>query len=61
MRFRENGADIPAELLNAVSNGDTIFLCGAGVSKRAGLPLFDELPTTISRRGSYSWASHQSA
>jgi NAD-dependent SIR2 family protein deacetylase len=47
MRFRENGADIPAELLNAVSNGDTIFLCGAGVSKRAGLPLFDELTAQI--------------
>ena len=47
MRFRENGADIPAELLNAVSKGDAIFLCGAGVSKRAGLPLFDDLTAQI--------------
>jgi hypothetical protein len=47
MRFHENGADIPTELLTAVSKSDAIFLCGAGVSKRAGLPLFDELTEQV--------------
>ena len=47
MRSHENGADIPSELLTAVSKSDAIFLCGAGVSKRAGLPQFDELTEQV--------------
>jgi len=47
MRFLEDGADIPDELIRAVTDGDAVFLCGAGVSKRAGLPLFDELTERV--------------
>jgi hypothetical protein len=47
MRFLDNGADIPDELIRAVTDGDAIFLCGAGVSKRVGLPLFDELTEQV--------------
>lgn len=47
MKFVEGGADIPDELIDAVLAGDAVFLCGAGVSKGAGLPLFDELTSKI--------------
>jgi SIR2-like protein len=47
MRFLEDGADIPDELIRAVTDGDAVFLCGAGVSKRVGLPLFDELTELV--------------
>jgi len=47
MQFRQDGADIPSDLINAVDRGDAVFLCGAGVSKRVGLPLFDELTQRV--------------
>ncbi len=47
MKFIDGGADIPDELIDAVLAGDAVFLCGAGVSKGAGLPLFDELTARI--------------
>jgi hypothetical protein len=56
MRFQEDGADIPNELINAVSEGDAIFLCGAGVSKRACLPLFDELTQQVYNMIGERWA-----
>lgn len=34
---------VPEELRQAHEDGDVIFVCGAGVSKPAGLPLFNEL------------------
>jgi hypothetical protein len=37
MRFLEDGADIPDELIRAVTAGSVMFLCGAGVSFRVGL------------------------
>lgn len=40
MRFLENGTDIPDELIGSVTDGTAIFLCGAGVSFEAGMPLF---------------------
>lgn len=43
MRLRGGGPDIPDELLSAQESGDVVFLCGAGVSKGAGLPLFEGL------------------
>ncbi len=30
MRFLEDGTDIPDELIRAVTDGDAVFLCGAG-------------------------------
>jgi len=47
MQFRQDGADIPGDLINAVVRGDAVFLCGAGVSKRVGLPLFDDLTERV--------------
>ena len=43
MRFIEHGPDIPDSLLDSVAEGTVVFLCGAGVSKSAGLPLFKGL------------------
>jgi NAD-dependent SIR2 family protein deacetylase len=43
MRFLERGADIPDEVIRAVTNGSATFLCGAGVSLRVKLPSFKEL------------------
>ena len=38
MRFRPDGPDIPDELVALQEKGDTIFICGAGVSRMVGLP-----------------------
>jgi hypothetical protein len=40
MRFLPGGPDIPSELVAAQEKGQTIFVCGAGVSRTVGLPLF---------------------
>jgi hypothetical protein len=40
MRFLRSGADIPDELIRAVNEGGAVFLCGAGVSRRVGMPSF---------------------
>ena len=48
MRFIENGADIPDELLLAYDEGQVIFFCGSGVSKAgANLPDFYELAKNV--------------
>ena len=47
VRFLEQGADIPDDLIRTVTAGNATFLCGAGVSYRAGLPLFDRLTQKI--------------
>ena len=43
MRFLADGPEIPDELIGAEERGEVVFVCGAGVSKRVGLPLFREL------------------
>jgi hypothetical protein len=50
MRFIEAGADIPNELIHKVNDGEVVFLCGAGVSMGAGLPLFKALTDEVYRR-----------
>ncbi len=45
--FSKTGADIPDELIRAVSNGDATFLCGAGVSFRVELPSFETLTERV--------------
>lgn len=50
MRFLEDGPDIPDELIDQVRAGRAVFLCGAGVSRRVGLPLFKELTDKIYAR-----------
>jgi SIR2-like domain len=47
MRFLENSPDIPDELIRAVSAGEVMFLCGAGVSFGAGLPTFKDLTKQV--------------
>jgi hypothetical protein len=47
MRFLEDGADIPDELIRTVTDGDAVFLCGAGVSLRAGMPSFRRLTEQV--------------
>ena len=47
MRFLEDGADIPEDLIRSVQDGRAIFLCGAGISARSGLPLFGQLTTAV--------------
>ena len=49
MRFLKDGADIPDELIRATTQGDAVFLCGAGVSYRVGLPLFEGLTEQVYR------------
>jgi hypothetical protein len=43
MRFVADGPDLPEALLFAHEEGRLIFFCGAGISRPAGLPLFDGL------------------
>lgn len=47
MRFLEDGADIPDDLIRAVTAGTAIFLCGAGVSMRVNLPSFKRLTEQV--------------
>lgn len=47
MRFLDGGADIPEDLIRAVTNGSATFLCGAGVSLRVNLPSFERLTTLV--------------
>jgi hypothetical protein len=50
MKFLLNSADIPPDLIRAVSDGEVIFLCGAGVSFGAGLPTFKKLTDDVYTR-----------
>ena len=43
MRFIQNGPDIPDQLIIAQEKGEVVFFCGAGISRDAGLPLFEGL------------------
>jgi hypothetical protein len=57
MRFLENGADIPDELIRAVNEGTAVFLCGAGVSFRVGFPTFKKLTEDIYAHLGETWTS----
>jgi len=58
MRFRPNGPDIPLELVSAQEKGEVIFVCGAGVSHNAGLPLFVGLVEGVYARLHEDWNLH---
>jgi hypothetical protein len=47
MRFIPGAPDIPDELIRDVADGNAVFLCGAGVSMRAGMPSFKQLTEQI--------------
>lgn len=58
MRFVANGPDIPDDLLLAQEQGRIIFVCGAGVSRGAGLPLFRGLVEGVYQRLGEDWRLH---
>lgn len=58
MRLVDSGPDIPDELISAQERGETIFVCGAGVSRTVGLPGFGELVEKVYRRLGESWLHH---
>lgn len=47
MRFLSNGPNIPDTLLERRDEGKVVFLCGAGVSKPAGMPGFVSLTQQV--------------
>lgn len=47
MRFLSDGPVIPSYLLTQRNEGNVIFFCGAGVSRRAGLPDFGGLTQKV--------------
>jgi len=47
MKFIEAGADVSNELIREVNDGKVVFLCGAGVSRGVGLPLFQCLTDEV--------------
>lgn len=57
MRFVEEGADVPDELIRAVSDGTATFLCGAGVSFRVNLPSFELLTKQVYQHLGESWTA----
>jgi NAD-dependent SIR2 family protein deacetylase len=58
MRFLPTGPDIPLELISAQEKGQTIFVCGAGVSRGAGLPLFRGLVEGVYQHLGEDWNLH---
>lgn len=58
MRFVEAGPDIPTDLIVAQERGETLFVCGAGVSRTVGLPLFGGLVEGVYRRLGEDWTHH---
>lgn len=58
MRFLPTGPDIPLELISAQEKGQTIFVCGAGVSRGAGLPLFRGLVEGVYQHLGEDWNVH---
>jgi len=47
MRFLSDGPVIPSHLLTQRNEGNVIFFCGAGISRRAGLPDFAGLTQKV--------------
>lgn len=55
MRFTIDGPDIPDLLVAAQESGQVLFVCGAGVSRGAGLPLFRCLVERVYARLGETW------
>jgi NAD-dependent SIR2 family protein deacetylase len=58
MRFVLAGPEIPADLVVEQEKGRTIFVCGAGVSRTIGLPLFRGLVDGVYRKLGEDWQLH---
>ena len=50
MQFIDPGPDIPDDLIRAQLAGEVVFVVGAGVSRRVGLPLFADLVAQVYER-----------
>ena len=50
MQFCDGGPDVPDDLISAQLAGEVVFVVGAGVSRRVGLPLFRELVERVYAR-----------
>lgn len=53
-----HGVDLPEQLLAAQERGEVVFLCGAGVSQRVGLPSFRSLVENVYARLRETWRAH---
>jgi len=58
MKIADDTADLPSELITEQERGGVVFLCGAGVSQRVGLPSFDKLTRRIYERLNEVWEPH---
>lgn len=58
MKIQDDTADIPDRLLALQERGEVVFLCGAGVSQRVGLPSFAALTQNIYQRLDEDWHGH---
>lgn len=58
MRLSDDTADIPDRLIALQERGEVIFLCGAGISQRYGLPSFYKLTTDIYADLGESWEGY---
>ena len=58
MLFRPDGSDIPDELVALQEKGDTVFVCGAGVSRMVGLPSFRGLVESVYNELGEDWRQH---
>lgn len=58
MRFSPDGPNIPSALIASQEKGEVLFVCGAGVSRGAGLPLFDGLVRAIYHELGESWEDY---
>lgn len=58
MRLSDDTADIPDRLIALQERGEVVFLCGAGISQRYGLPSFYKLTTDIYADLGESWEGY---
>ncbi|CAN5495866.1 SIR2 family protein [soil metagenome] len=58
MRFSDDTAPIPDRLIAQQEKGETLFLCGAGISQRYGLPSFLRLTEDVYAKLNESWNGH---
>lgn len=58
MHLTDDTAEIPDRLIALQEKGEIVFLCGAGISQRYGLPSFYKLTTDIYTHLGESWYGH---
>ncbi len=58
MHLTPDGPELPAALITAQEMGEVLFVCGAGVSFGAGLPLFRGLIESVYKHLGERWEDH---